>query len=365
MAIRGITQKTLKNGEIAIYVRWKYQGQNKGVQNFTKLYGCNTPTQAKNKLNEIKIGLSKGIDITKQTKNLDYYFYENCRIKVLKKEWREDTTAKNYKKYYEANIKEKIGWKKLSKITYADLIEITDTLAHTKGTSRNTLKKILNPIMKEALKRNDITINEVEKLDHHKTEKREKLDKRINEDNLIVAQKLYKAIALYKPKETLKKELNAYLYLLIMTAHRYGELLKLNIDDVYIEDNLIISPAHITKTNEDYHYPIPDECLEYFKSVKSGKLFPNLRYSSMADYFKKLIVLSEIKLFRNKTITAHDTRRLMLDIMINYCKIDGMLADYCIDHKQKGEVEAYLGFTYNHKKEAFIKYWDIIRSDTV
>ncbi len=361
MAIRGITQKKLKNGEVAIYVRWKYQGKSYGVQNFTKLHGCNTPIQAKNTLNEIKIGLSKGIDITKQTKNLDYYFYENCRIKVLKKEWREDTTARNYKKYYEANIKEKIGWKKLSKITYADLSEITDTLAHTKGTSRNTLKKILNPIMKEALKRNEIEKNEVEKLKNYKTEKREKLNKRINETNIIVAQKLYKAIALYKPKATLTNELNAYLYLLIMTAHRYGELLKLTTNDFDLEDNLIISPAHITKTNEDYHYPIPNECIEYFKTVKSGKLFPNLRYSSMADYFSKLVVLSEIKLFRSKTITAHDTRRLMVGIMIKYCKIDSMLADFCIDHQQPGIVEHYLDFTYEDKKEAFIKYWNIIR----
>jgi len=361
MAIRGITQKTLKNGEVAIYVRWKYKGKSKGVQNFTKLYGCNTPSKALETLNEIKIGLSKGIDITKKTKNLDYYFEENCRIKVLKKEWREDTTARNYKKYYEANIKEKIGWKKLSKITYDDLTEIINSLAHTKGTSRNTLKKILNPIMKEALKRNEITINEAAKLDHHKTYKREKLNKRIIETNIVVAQKLYKAIALYKPKATLKKELNAYLYLLIMTAHRYGELLKLNVNDIYLEDNLIISPAAITKTNEDYHYPIPNECIEYFKTVKSGKLFPNLRYSSMADYFKKLVELSEIKLFRNKTITAHDTRRLMLGIMIKYCKIDSMLADFCIDHQQTGVVEHYLDFTYEDKKEAFIKYWNIIR----
>ena len=52
------------------------------------------------------------------------------------------------------------------------------------------------------------------------------------EDNLIMVKKLYKAIGKYKPKQTLKNELNAYLYLLLLSAHRYGELLKLTREDI-------------------------------------------------------------------------------------------------------------------------------------
>ncbi|MEA2018249.1 MAG: tyrosine-type recombinase/integrase, partial [Campylobacterota bacterium] len=273
-----------------------------------------------------------------------------------------DTTARNYKNYYNANISTKIGHKKLGNITYSDLDDIIQSLAHTKGTSKNTLKKIVNPIFKKALQRGEINTNPAQHLERVKIDKKERISKRTDESNLLIAKKLYIGISKYKPKLTLKNELNTYLYLLLLSAHRYGELLKLTTEDLYLEKNKIISPANITKTNEDYHFPIPIECIEYLKSVKSGLLFPNLRYSSVADYFKKLVNLSEIELFNGKSFTPHDTRSLMLNIMIKECKIDSMLADYCLDHSQSQIVEHYLDFEYIDKVEAYNKYWKLIRS---
>lgn len=220
----------------------------------------------------------------------------------------------------------------------------------------------MNPIFKKALKLKAINENPVDELKHYTVGKREDLDKRLREDYLVAIRKLYKAVAVYKPKIGLKNELNTYLYLLLMTAHRYGELLKLTIEDVYLDDNKIVSPALITKTREDYHYPIPNECIEYFKTIKSGLLFPNLKAYSVSDYFSKLVTLSEIKIYRNKSVTAHDTRRLLLYIMIKNCKIDSLLADYCLEHKPKGVIGHYTSFSYKDKKEAFIKYWNTIRN---
>jgi integrase len=297
-----------------------------------------------------------------QTKNLDYYFEENYRVNVANKTWREDTTARNYKNYYNANIRKKIGNKKLSNISYADLDDIIQSLAHTKGTSKNTLKKIVNPIFKQALKRGEINNNPAEHLDRIKTDKKERISKRTDESNLTIAKKLYIGIGKYKPKTTLKNELNAYLYLLLLSAHRYGELLKLTTEDLYLDKNKIISPSHITKTSEDYHFPIPSECIEYLKTVKSGLLFPNLRYSSVADYFKKLVNISKIEFYKDKTLTPHDTRSLMFNIMIKDCNIDSMLADYCLDHSQNQIVEHYLDFDYKDKIEPYDKYWELIRS---
>jgi hypothetical protein len=99
MSIKGISEKKLKNGEIAIYVRFKYQGKNYPVKNFTKLFGCKTPTQAKDKLNEVKLEINKGNDpFNSKTKDLNFYFEEKYSHNILNKIWKEDTTAKNYLK---------------------------------------------------------------------------------------------------------------------------------------------------------------------------------------------------------------------------------------------------------------------------
>jgi len=146
-----------------------------------------------------------------------------------------------------------------------------------------------------------------------------------------------------------------------MSAHRYGELLKLTIDDLYLDKDLIISPSYITKTNEEYYFPIPYECKDYLKSIKSGLLFPNLRYTAVADYFKKLVRLSEIEFFKDKSLTPHDTRTLLLNTMIRDCKIDSRLADYCLEHSPNGVIAHYLDFHYEDKKIAFEKYWEFLR----
>jgi integrase len=362
MAISGITTKKMKNGEEAIMVRFKYLGKIYPVKNFTKLFGCKTPIQARDKLNEVKLEISKGNDpFNAKTKDLDYYFDEMYKHNLIKKVWREDTTARNYKNYYNKYIKKDLGWKKLSKITYADLDNILRQLSHTKGTQHNMLKKIMNPIFKEALRRGEVNSNPAELLKRFKEDKKEKVTKRTMENSLSVAQKLYGAIELYKPKQTLKNELNAYLYLLVMTAHRYGELLKLTVDDIYLDKDLIISPSHITKTNEEYYFPIPSECKPYFETIKSGLLFPNLKYSSVADYFKKLLALTDIDFFKNKTLTPHDTRSLLLSVMMRDCGIDSRLADYCLEHSTNGVIAHYLDFHYEDKKEAFEKYWEKLR----
>lgn len=361
---KGITEKKLKDGSTAIYVRFKHEGKIYPVKNFTKLFGITKTSTAATKLHQIKVDISRGLDpFNAKTKDLDHYFEEMYKHNIIKKVWKEDTTALKYKQYYNKYIKKDLGWRKLSKISYSDLDNILKQLSHTKGTQHNMLKKILNPIFKEALKRNEVNSNPAELLKRVKEDKREKITQRTLEDSLTIVRKLYNAIALYKPKQTLTNELNAYLYLLLMTAHRYGELLKLTVNDIYLDKDLIVSPANITKTKEDYFFPIPNECKSYFQTVKSGLLFPNLRYTSVADYFKKLVALTDIELFNGKSITPHDTRSLLLSVMMRNCKIDSRLADYCLEHSTNGVIAHYLDFHYEDKKEAFKQYWELLRKN--
>ncbi len=157
----GITTKKLKNGETAIMVRFKYLGKTYPLKNFTKLFNCTTEKQAFDKLNqEVKKLLTDGKDpFNTQTKNLDYYFYERYDLMIKAKKWREDTTANNYLKFYKKYITKPLGWKKLSKIKYTDLSDILKSISHTSGTQHNQLKKILNPIYKEALRRGEVDTN--------------------------------------------------------------------------------------------------------------------------------------------------------------------------------------------------------------
>ena len=123
--------------------------------------------------------------------------------------------------------------------------------------------------------------------------------------------------------------------------------------------------SSITKTKEEYHFPIPDECLEYIDSIESGLLFPTLRRGSIYNIFQRLvdkIVQNENITFNDgKTISPHDMRRIMLNIMIIDCKIDGFLADSCLSHKQSGSTKHYVGFEDEHIRDAYERYWDKLR----
>jgi len=79
--------------------------------------------------------------------------------------------------------------------------------------------------------------------------------------------------------------------------------------------------------------------------------------------FKKFVKQADIKFYKGKNISLHDTRRFLLTIMIRDCGIDSVLADTCLNHQQKGIIRHYLAFTYEDKKKAYNMYWDLIRNN--
>jgi len=359
---QGITKKILNNGEEAIFVRFKYLSKTYPVKNFTKLYNCKTIKQAFDKLQEVKVLIRENKDpFSSKVNNLNTLFYEKLEENLNNKKWRKDTTAKQYKYFYETNIKQKLGHKRLDKITYTDLDNIIKNLSHTKSGYHKKLKQLLNPIFKDALKRKEIYSNPLDLIVIEKVDKKQKISLRSMDDNLVIVKKLYKSIQEYQGQYKKQRvEIRIFFMLVLLTAHRYGELLKLRKEDVYIDKNLIVSQTDITKTKEDYHFPIPEECFEYIKNIESGLLFPNLTYGSLYMIFQRIVKKAEINLFNNKNITIHDTRTLMLNIMIRN-GIDSRLADTCLDHKQPSIIEHYLDFSYNDKVKAFEKYWSLIR----
>lgn len=361
---KGITTKTMKDGSKAIMVRFKYLGKTYPVKNFTKLFNSKTEKQAFDKLQEVKSLIRENKNpFNPQGVSLNDHFYRRYELKVKSGKWKVNTTAKIYKTYYESVIKKRIGHKKLHKITYQDLTSILDSISHTKGMYRNRLKLVLNPIFKEALKMGEVFKNPVNDIESEKISKKQKITLRASDDNLTIAKKLYQAIGEYEPQYKKQRgELNIFLYLVLLSAHRYGELIQLTKEDVYLDKKMIISPEHITKTKEDYQFPIPSECINYIKSIKTGLLFPNLKYSAIYGVFQRLVQKANIGLYRGKKLTVHDVRALMLNCMIKECNVDSRLADFCLDHKQTGVIEHYLDYEYEDKRKAYNKYWRKVRN---
>jgi len=90
--LRGITEKTMSNGKTAIMVRFKYNSTTYPVKNFTNLYGCKTRTQARDKLNEIKVLISQGMKPFLNTPTtLNEIWKERVILKRESGEWKEIT----------------------------------------------------------------------------------------------------------------------------------------------------------------------------------------------------------------------------------------------------------------------------------
>lgn len=362
----GITTKIDKNNNIQILVRFKHLSTIYPIKNFTKLFGCKTQKQAYDKLQEIKILITKGQNPFNPTGDtLDEIFKTKIEKKQLSNEWSINTIL-NYELFYEKVLKRKLGHKKLNKITYEDLLKILEDKEFLikKSVWKNRLKQILNPIFKDAIKRGEIHLNPCDKIEHFTVEETDTVSSKILDDNLLyITQQLYKSIEHYPVKT--KAELEQYkcfLYMVLLTAHRIGEVCKLKKEDCYLDHKRIVSPKEITKTKEEYEFPMPDECIEYIKSVRSGKLFPDINRRSIYLMFQRLIRISNIELRKNKILTIHNTRNLMLNIMIEN-GVDSRLADSCLDHKPTGTIKNYLEFSFKQKKEAFEKYWMLVRNN--
>ncbi|WP_434580466.1 tyrosine-type recombinase/integrase [Sulfurimonas sp. NW15] len=359
----GITTKVMKNGTTSIMVSFKYLSKRYPTKNFTKLFGSKTEKQAYYRLQEVKLEISKGRDpftITKETLN---DLYEERKITSLKNGTWRPRTVESYDYFYNKYIRKTIGHKKLSKITYEDLRKIYDIeMAHVENSTKNQFKRIVRPIFAEEIKKGNLHTNVVDMIETYNMPVREKIELRTFENNLDIVRKLYNAVPKYEALAySQKEEMRSYLMMIVMTAHRHGELRQLTIEDCYLDRKMVIAPKTITKTKEDYRYPIPEEVIPYLKTIKSGLIFPTVKKGSMYQVFQRLVKSAGIETFKGKRISPHDMRRLMLSVMIKDLRIDSVLADSCLNHKQRGVINHYLSFEYKDIEEAYYKYWKLIR----
>lgn len=361
----GITSKKMKDGSTSIMVRFKYQNRIYPLKNFTKLFNCKTQKSAFEKLQEVKQRIRENKDpFIIKGETLTDIFNDRIEHMYSSGDWRINT-YNSYKYYYNSIIKQEIGHLKLHKITYEHLDKILkgDKLKDAKKSYKTRLKLTLNPVFREAMKKGHIHTNPCDNLETFGKDKMEKISTRVKtRDFVFLAREIYKSAMTYEERFKYRiKETQAYFTLAVMTAHRMGELIQLKREDVNVEQMIIKAPASITKTRIVYEFPLPEEVLEYVKSVKEGLLFPNINYKSQYKVFKQIVKNSDIELEESGKLTIHDLRRLMLNIMIINLGIDSTIADECLEHKEQRVIAHYLDITYETKAEAFYKYWDLLR----
>lgn len=361
---QGITTKDLKNGTKNIYVRFKHNGTNYGVKNFTKLYGCKTEKSAYDKLYEVKLALSQNLNPFDNKSLVLNDLWDN---KLLKIKWKENT-KKHYINFYNIVIRDTLGKKPLNKITAKDVLSLKKQYSHKSISYQNRIKSLISPIIDDAIINGELEYNPLSILRNEVAPSAQAISEKIIDSELEVAKRIYTKLVnneiqyisdYHHRKFDHNEETNALFTLMLMTVHRFGELLKLRKSDIY--GDKIVSPKEITKTNRPYEFPFPSELKVYIKKIeKDDLLFPNINRAMVSVRFQKLIQSLNLTVIKNQTITPHDLRRIFTTILVKE-RIDVNLIDFALEHKIRGVISHYLHYSYNDKKEVFDKYWKLIR----
>lgn len=366
---KSIYEKKLKGFiDNQIMVRFTHDCITYPVKNFTKLFGCTNRTEAQIKLEEVKYLMSQGKDpFSKSLETFAEIYEDKLDVNEANKKWSYNT-VKNRRHFFNKYIKEnkRIGKKRVEKITYNDIKSLLEPFGD-KGSSKNTAIDILRPVFNEAFDKGVIHKNlmksEAFKKERYATKL--EIETRAHTHQVDIIRGLYESIPLYNKAIPRHIEMHkAFLYLLVMTAHRSGEIILLRKEDIDLENKKIFAPASATKTKGGYQYPLPDEVFDYVKNHKGGLLFTSPSSGSIDRVFKRLVDLAEIKLAENHKIAGHDTRRLFMSIMVEELNIDSNIADFCLEHKKNDIMVHYLHLKYDTKEETFKKYWNFLRGNT-
>lgn len=366
----GVYKKEI-NGINCYFARFKFRNKLYPFINLTNKYGIRKPKEAFEKIqilkNELRQGLNPFIKEEQSSEpklsELWIDFFEKKQLEVSL------NTKIQYKGFYNKWIKRTLENKRISEITENDLFNIlnkTDPktnkgLKYGSEMYRSNLKKILYPFFQKALEKEYIKKNILDNSDFKfkRTSSKIKISERTNIRHLEIAKRLFKTINEYESQYLKQRvELKVFMYLFLMSGHRYGELLKLSKEHLILEEKKIKATTDITKTNIITYYPIPEECMDFFKTIENGKLFKNIKYSSIYGIFQRWKTKANLDF----KITAHEIRNLLLNSMISL-GIDSAIANKaCLDHGLNEVLEAYLDIDYTEKLRAYTIYWEALRN---
>jgi len=343
------------NGSTSFYALIKRNGTQYGSRNMTKLFGCYTAKQAHDKLLEIHQILDKGEDpFSIRSSKLDdlFYAYNSTRNEPYK-----NTTKLQYDKW----VKERIGYKKIDKITLEDLESIMLDIDNAKNqpSTKLAIKALLQPIFKEQYEKKNLTRNVLISLKIKAPRKKVILNTTIEGMN-----KTAKSVFSIMKEVPLNEGNSRLLFLLsVMTARRIGELEKLEYSDIDLEKKLIKPRPETTKTKKDdnhfYNYPIPLEAIELLDTNGKGKIFTN-HPASYTKQYKKIIADSKIEDDAEYKITSHTNRHFFQSIMSQHFDKD-FVGEVALSHKSNNMNLTYMTYTNERILELYEAYWEILR----
>ncbi len=86
-----------------------------------------------------------------------------------------------------------------------------------------------------------------------------------------------------------------FLYMILLTAYRYNEVNLLEKKYCDLGRRLIISLKEITRTDRDYHSPIPNEVFDYIKNHEGGRLFNVPKDGQSGRVLHRILVKAKIE----------------------------------------------------------------------
>ncbi len=342
------------NGSKQFIVRFSYLGTNYGERNFTKLFGCRTLTQTFDRFQEVKVELSKSNNPFKKKSSDTVSSYFDEYKKSLTGDHKKITTY-----YYNKHIDPIMGTKKIQDITEKDILKILKgTLSTLSDRSKQTLKVILNPIFKKAIKQRKLLDNPLDEIKFVKPKPKNELPYRVRNDSKEIVKILYREI-----NKILNKELRAIFLIGLMTARRRGEILGLRYKD--IKNHKVFVSESITKTRIVDEFPLPDEVVQIISKFPSDRehIFttkPDRVSRQFSKMVKQLTKQDKLDITEGSKLTFHDTRNLFATVMGSKTN-NPLLVDSFLSHSQQSIMARYMSFSYESRKKVFEEYWDIIR----
>ena len=351
----------MSNGEKHYLARFSHNGTRYPDKNLTKMDGIKTAKTAFERLSEIRILLSKGVDVfSSKSDKMDELVY--AYLGTRNEEYKKATTF-----HYNKHIKPIIGHLLISKVTKEHFLKIKKNMKDL-GLASSTIKKvrtILFPIFEEAYNNEIIPRNTIKSVQMGMHGTKPKLTDRIDEPLTTAIRKIYKT--------ALKEEYdyNIFFLISIMCARRFGEIAELKYED--IRDGTVHVRASTTKTYKHLHaemivetYPLPEEVLSLIQT-STGRLFQHWHRTYMDRYatmMKEKVNLKLRPLAKDFPIRSHDNRNFLQSLLSKKYRIDYVGAA-CLSHREeKSNINArHTSMEYEDKLELYETYWAILREN--
>ena len=358
-----IYELEMSNGEKHYLAKFAHNGTRYSDKNLTKLFGAKTAKIAFEKLTDIRIQLSKGIDVfSSKSDKVD-------ELVTIYLSTRSDAYRKNSTASYNKHAKPIIGHLLISKVTKEHLLKIKKNMENLglASSTIKTIRTILFPIFEEAYNNEVINRNIIKGLEMGVHGVKPKLTDRIDESLTSAVKKIYHTAL----KE--ENDYNIFFLISVMCARRFGEIAELKYEDII--DNIVHVRASTTKTYKHLHadstaetYPLPTEVLTLLRKDGSGRLFEHWHRTYMDRYAKMIDDDTNLKLkplAKKFPIRSHDNRNFLQTLLSKDYGIDNV-GVACLSHKiDKSNINArYTSMEFEYRLTLYKAYWTILRENT-